>query len=564
MNFKAIFSSSLHDALENALHKDQIESLIEIPKSSNHGDLAFPCFTLAKQLRKSPAFIAEEVAKKINSDWIKRAEAVGPYVNVFFNKSLVSSEILKDVLSADHNYGSSTIGSGKNIVLDFSSPNIAKPFSMGHLRSTVIGNALSNIANQCGYNTFRINHLGDWGTQFGKLITAYKKWGEESKVAESPIQELFKLYIKFHEEVENQPELDDEARKWFKELENGNEEATKLWSLFRSESLKEFQRIYDLLGIQFDSFNGEAFYNDKMEAVVEQLASSHLLEASEGAEVVRLDDQDLPPCLIRKSDGASLYATRDLAAGIYRKQQYDFFKALYIVGQEQTVHFKQVKGVLKKLGYDWADQMEHIPFGLYLKDGKKMSTRKGRVVLLEDVLKEAIELAQKSIEEKNPQLTDKESIAKDVGVGAVLFHDLKNDRMNNIEFSLEDMLTFEGETGPYLQYSNARAHSLLRKAEVQSIEAVFTHGLDDSYSWEVIKLINECSAKMEKSFELLSPSVLAKYLIDLAQAFNKFYAHVKVLEKTSDYNEKLALVKAVTIVLTKGLNTLGMGAPKQM
>lgn len=562
--FKAIFSKNLYQALDHTFTEEQIIALIEIPKNQQHGDLAFPCFTMAKLLKKSPALIASEIAEKVTGGPIEKAEAVGPYVNIFFNKSVVSNHILSEVLTHPDTYGRSSSGEGKTIVLDFSSPNIAKPFSMGHLRSTVIGNALANIAKKCGFNTVKVNHLGDWGTQFGKLITAYKKWGSESKVKESPIEELFKLYIKFHEEVELHPELDDEARAWFKKLEDGHEEAASLWKWFRDESLTEFQRIYDLLGIEFDSYNGEAFYNDKMNDVVKKLVENNLLVPSEGADVVRLDDLDLPPCLIKKSDGASLYATRDLAAGIYRQEQYHFHKALYIVGQEQTIHFKQIKAVLKKLGHNWSDEMIHIPFGLYLKDGKKMSTRKGRVVLLEDVLKEAQDLALANIEKKNPDLTDKEIIAKAVGVGAIMFHDLKNDRMNNIEFSLEDMLTFEGETGPYLQYTNARAHSLLKKSKVTVDDLELTSGLHDLYSWEVVKLINDFTAKVEKSFEQLSPSILAKYLIDLAQAFNKYYAHVKVLEVSDNMAEKLALVKAVTIVLTEGMKTLGMDTPERM
>ncbi|MFE8702974.1 arginine--tRNA ligase [Cytobacillus sp. FJAT-54145] len=562
MNFKSTFSEILSEHL-HTLTREQIMSIIEVPKNQTHGDLAFPCFTLAKELRKSPTLIAQELSEKITGGLIEKAEAVGPYVNVFFSKAEASKDILNAVIKNQDSYGNSTNGTGKNIVLDFSSPNIAKPFSMGHLRSTVIGNALANIAEKCGYNTIRVNHLGDWGTQFGKLITAYKKWGDADKVAQSPIEELLKLYVHFHEEVESDPQLEVEARQWFKALEEGNEEATELWKWFREESLKEFQRIYDLLGIEFNSFNGEAFYNDKMEKVIEKLEAHHLLEESEGAYVVRLDENNLPPCLIKKSDGASLYATRDLAAAYYRYENYQFDKSLYIVGQEQGVHFQQVKGVLKKLGSDWSDQMIHVPFGLYMKNGKKMSTRKGRVILLEDVLKEAMELAQKNIEAKNPNLENKESIAHAVGVGAIIFHDLKNDRTNNIEFSLEDMLTFEGETGPYLQYTNARAHSILRKAE-GSVADDLKDGLSDLYSWEVVKLVNEFEAKISKSFETLSPSILAKYLIDLAQTFNKYYGQVRILEQTDDFQAKISLLKAVTLVLTEGMKMLGMKVPEQM
>lgn len=560
LNFKEIFTAQLSSVLDGHMPAVAIADLMEVPKNREHGDLAFPCFRLAKAFRKSPAAIANEIAGRINDPLIEKAEAAGPYINVFFSKADASKAIMRRILTEEE-YGKLSIGTGKTVVLDFSSPNIAKPFSMGHLRSTVIGNALGNLAEKCGFKTVRINHLGDWGTQFGKLITAYRKWGEPDKVKENPINELLSLYIRFHEEAEKNPGLEDEARAWFKELENGNEEAAGLWGWFREESLKEFQRIYDMLGIHFDNFNGEAFYNDKMEAVINELCAKNLLVLSDGAEVVPLTDEDLPPCLIKKSDGATLYATRDLAAAFFRKEHYQFDQSLYIVGQEQSIHFRQVKGVLKKLGCEWADLMTHVPFGLYMKEGKKMSTRKGRVILLEEVLDEAILLAKKNIEDKNPGLENRDEIARAVGIGAILFHDLKNDRMNNIEFSLEDMLTFEGETGPYLQYTNARAYSLLRKADIgPSVEK----GLSDPYSWEIVKMLNIYSDKLKQAYQLLSPSVLAKYLLDLAQAFNRYYGQVRILEKDASTAERLALVRAVTIVLSDGMNTLGMSVPEQM
>ena len=561
INFKAIFTAQLASVLNGQLSDEAIADLIETPKNPAHGDLAFPCFTLAKAFRKSPASIAEETACLIQGPHIEKAEAAGPYINIFFSKESAGAVIMEKILNEGKEYGQLNDGAGKTTVLDFSSPNIAKPFSMGHLRSTVIGNALGSLAEKCGYTAVRINHLGDWGTQFGKLITAYTKWGSPDKVKENPIKELLSLYIRFHEEAEANPALEDEARSWFKELENGNEQAQALWSWFRDESLKEFQRVYDMLGIHFDSYNGEAFYNDKMEPVIEELMAKDLLAESDGAEVVQLPDEDLPPCLIKKSDGATLYATRDLAAAFYRKETYQFDHSLYIVGQEQSIHFRQVKSVIKKMGYEWADNMTHVPFGLYLKDGKKMSTRKGRVILLEEVLNEAILLAKNNIEAKNPGLENKDEVSVAVGIGAILFHDLKNDRMNNIEFSLEDMLTFEGETGPYLQYTNARAYSLLRKADdVPSAE----NGLSDSYSWEIIKLLYQYPEKIRQSYMQLSPSVLAKYLIDVAQAFNKYYGQVRILEKDNSVKSRLALVKAVTIVLSDGMQTLGMKVPRQM
>jgi arginyl-tRNA synthetase len=561
IDFKAIFTEQLASVLNGKISEEAISDLIETPKNPAYGDLAFPCFTLAKAFRKSPAGIAEETACKIQGPYIEKAEAAGPYINIFFSKGAAGAGILEEILKEGEEFGLLKDGAGKTAVLDFSSPNIAKPFSMGHLRSTVIGNALGNLAEKCGYTAVRINHLGDWGTQFGKLITAYKKWGNPDKVKEHPIKELLSLYIRFHEEAEADPAFEDEARSWFKELENGNTEAQALWNWFRDESLKEFQRVYDMLGIRFDSYNGEAFYNDKMEPVIGELMAKELLAESDGAEVVQLPDEDLPPCLIKKSDGATLYATRDLAAAFYRRETYQFDHSLYIVGQEQSIHFRQVKSVIKKMGYEWADNMTHVPFGLYLKDGKKMSTRKGRVILLEEVLDEAVLLAKNNIEAKNPGLENKNEVAEAVGIGAILFHDLKNDRMNNIEFSLEDMLTFEGETGPYLQYTNARACSLLRKADdLPSADS----GLTDPYSWEIIKLLYQYPEKIRQSYRQLSPSVLAKYLIDVAQAFNKYYGQVRILEKDAGIEPRLALVKAVTIILTDGMKTLGMKVPREM
>lgn len=561
IKLKAIFNEALMELFEGRLTAAELAGLIEVPKNTAHGDLAFPCFTLAKEMKQAPAVIAAEAAGKLQHSLIDRAEAHGPYLNIFFSKEKAGLRILQYLLESDSLYGNSTTGTGKTITIDFSAPNIAKPFSMGHLRSTVIGNSISLIAEKCGYEVIRINHLGDWGTQFGKLITAYKKWGSPGTVKEKPIAELFKLYIRFHEEAEKDPGLEDEARRWFRELERGNEEAFALWSWFREESLKEFNRIYDLLGISFDSYNGEAFYNDKMEKAVELLQSRNLLTQSHGAEVVPLEEHGLPPCLIKKSDGATLYATRDLAAAIFRQETYHFSESLYVVGQEQSVHFRQLKLVLKKLGFQWAENMHHIPFGLYLKDGKKMSTRKGRVVLLEDVLSEAAELAYENICRKNPSLEQKEETAAAVGIGAVLFHDLKNDRLNHIEFSLEEMLTFEGETGPYIQYTNARAHSILQKA---GTAGVMKQGLSDPYSWDLLKQLSLFPGKIEEAYKHYSPSVIAKYIINVAQSFNKYYGQIRILDDTPGLETRLSLVRAVSLVLEEGLRLLGITAPKKM
>lgn len=557
----AEFAVAIEEKIEGKLNLSEIQQLIEKPKFEGQGDLAFPCFALAKMMRKAPPKIAQELAQRISHSAFEKIVADGAYINAFFHKKVESKAVIEEIKMKGNAYGQHEFGKKKNIVIDFSSPNIAKPFSMGHLRSTVIGNSLAKIAEKCGYQTVKINHLGDWGTQFGKLIVAYKHWGDEDAVQKHPIKELLELYVKFHQEAEKHPALNDEARSWFKKLEDGDEEANQLWMWFKDESLQEFNKIYQLLGVSFDSLNGEAFYNDKMQHTIALLAEKNLLSASEGAEVVDLSEEGMPPLLIRKSDGATLYATRDLTAALYRQENYQFAKALYVVGQEQTLHFKQVFYTLKKMGFSFAEEMEHIPFGFILKNGKKMSTRKGGLVLLEKVLQEAIQLAEQNIEEKNPHLKDKQQVAEMVGVGAVIFHDLRNERMTNVEFSLQDMLRFEGATGPYVQYTHARACSILRKADN-------THGpvdgLEDAYSWQVVKRLLEFPDIIEKSFHYNEPSAIAKYLIELAQDFNKYYSQVKILQEDAELNSRLALVSSTAIVLKEGLRLLGIGAPEQM
>lgn len=550
-------------SLNGIMEFADIIKLIEQPKYDTQGDLAFPCFTLAKILKKSPLTIANELALDVSHPLFEKVVAEGPYVNCFYNKSVVSLKVMKTVIDKQANYGSSDMGQTKTVTLDFSSPNIAKPFSMGHLRSTVIGNSLANISEKCGYKSVRINHLGDWGTQFGKLITAYKVWGKESDVKSEPISELLKLYVKFHEEAKADPSLEISARLWFKKLEDGDEEAHKLWMWFRDESLQEFAKIYKLLDIDFDSYNGEAFYNDKMDEVVKLLQEKQLMVKSDGADIVDLSACSLPPLLIRKSDGATLYGTRDLAAALFRKRNFQFDKSFYIVGQEQSLHFKQLFLVLEKLGYEWAKDMIHVPFGFILKNGKKMSTRKGGVVLLEQVINEAIGLAEKNIAEKNPALPLKDEVAKMVGVGAIIFHDLKNERQSNIEFSLSEMLRFEGATGPYVQYTHARARSILTKSDID-VSHLNPVGLSDDYSWPVIKSLLAFPEIIAKSFEHAEPSQIAKYLISLAQQFNTYYNHVKILSDDLEQEGRLALVQAVTIVLKEGLRLLGVKAPEQM
>ena len=563
MNYKKIVAEQIAKTVGEHLSVDEIVSMIEVPKYANQGDLAFPAFTLAKVLRKAPQAIASEIVEAVSDKHIARAEAMGPYANFFLERSAFADEVLKEVLELGEHYGDWDYGQGRKVVIDMSSPNIAKPMSMGHLRSTVIGNAIANLEKKVGYEPIRINHLGDWGTQFGKLIEAYKLWGSEELVKADPIAELIKLYVRFHEEAELDPTLDDKGRAWFKKLEDGDPEAVRLWEWFRSESLKEFNRVYDLLGVTFDSYNGEAFYNDKMDVVVDMLEDANLLKVDNGATIVDLEKYDLPPALIKKSDGATLYMTRDLAAANYRKNTYDFAKCIYVVGMEQSNHFKQLKAVLKELNLPWAETIVHIPFGLITLNGKKLSTRKGKIILLEGVLKEATELALKQIEAKNPSLENKEAVAHAFGVGAVIFHDLKNDRTNNFDFALEEVVQFEGETGPYVQYTHARAMSILRKAN-HTVDTKEAFSLTDDDAWEVLKLIENYPNVVRFAEEKCEPSAIAKYVINLAQAFNKYYAHTKVLVEDEAFNSRIALVQTTASLLKQGLALLGVAAPDEM
>ena len=563
MNNKDLVAKAVYDAVKDDLTLEQVEQLLENPKSAEHGDVAFPAFSLAKVYRKAPQQIAADLAEKIDSANFEKIEVVGPYLNFFMNKELISKKVLQTVVKEKEHYGDSNIGNQGTVPIDMSSPNIAKPISMGHLRSTVIGNSIGFIMEKIGYQPIRINHLGDWGTQFGKLIVAYKKWGTEEAVKAEPINELLRLYVQFHEVAETEPELNEEARAWFKRLEEGDKEAIQLWQWFRDESMKEFNKIYDLLEVRFDSLNGEAFYNDKMDEIVKLLEEKHLLNEDKGAEIVDLSAYDLNPALIKKSDGATLYITRDLAAALYRKRTYDFKQSLYVVGNEQSYHFKQLKAVLKEMGFDWSDDMHHIPFGLITQGGKKLSTRKGKIVLLEEVLNEAIQSAKEQISEKNPDLENKDAVAKQVGVGAVIFHDLKNDRLNTFDFNLEEVVRFEGETGPYVQYTHARAVSLLEKAGFVPSETA-DYALNDDTSWEVVKLVQKYPETVLSAGEKYEPSVIAKHAIKLPQAFNKYYAHTKILADDEQKEARLALVYAVTVLLKEDLRLLGLHAPDKM
>ncbi len=546
------------------LNLETILNLIEVPKKSDLGDFAFPTFTLAKTFRKAPQVIAEELAQAIDTSNFEKVEAVGPYLNFFLDKSIMTKKVLETIITEKEDYGQQTIGHGKSVVLDMSSPNIAKPFSIGHLRSTVIGDSLSLIFQKLGYTTVKINHLGDWGKQFGLLIVAYKKWGDEEAVKANPINELLKLYVRVNEEAKSNPELDEEARQWFRKLENGDSEALHLWQWFRDESLEEFNRIYNILNVTFDSYNGEAFYNDKMDAVVSILEEKGLLEESEGAQVVNLKQYGIEhPALIKKSDGATLYITRDLAAALYRKDSYHFDKALYVVGQEQEGHFKQLKAVLTEMGYSWSDDVEQIAFGLVTKNGKKLSTRKGNVILLEPTIAEAIERALQQIDAKNPNLKNKNDIARQVGVGAIKFYDLKTDRKNGYDFDLEAMVSFEGETGPYIQYTHARIQSILRKANYEPHTGL-TSVPDGEQAWELVKQLQNFPKTILRAADLYEPSVIAKYAIRLAQSFNKYYAQTRILNNDEQKPARLALAYATATVIKSSLALLGVQAPDEM
>ena len=562
MDNKQLIASELAKVIDS-LDQSAISNLLEQPKSSDLGDIAFPAFSLAKVERKAPQAIAADIAEKIDPSHFEKVVATGPYVNFFLNKAKISDQVIKEVIKEGADYGQQNEGKGENITIDLSSPNIAKPFSVGHLRSTVIGDALSNIFRKMGYNTIKINHLGDWGKQFGLLMVAYKKWGNKEAVEANPIDELLKLYVRINAEIENDPALDEEGRLWFKKLEDGDPEATELWQWFRDESLVEFNRIYELLGVEFDSLNGEAFYNDKMDEAVKILEDKGLLKESKGASIVDLDDVNLPPAMIKKSDGATLYITRDIATAMYRARTYNFVKNVYVVGQEQSNHFRQLKAVLKKMGFDWSDDMIHVDFGLVTKNRQKLSTRKGNIILLEPTLQEAISRAKAQIEEKNPNLENKEAVAHAVGVGAVKFYDLKTDRRNGYDFDLEAMVSFEGETGPYVQYAYARIQSILRKADFKpSLDA--NYNLNDAESWEIIKLIQDFARVVKRASDNFEPSLIAKYAISLAQAFNKYYAHTRILDETPERDSRLALSYTTAVVLKEALRMLGVEAPEKM
>lgn len=544
------------------------EAMVEIPAKKEMGDFAYPCFRLAKVFRKAPPLIAAELLEKIEKPaFIAKMEVVGAYINFFVNQGVYAQQVLSAVLEQKEDYGKSNIGAGKTIVIDYSSPNIAKPFHVGHLRSTVIGNAIYKIYEELGYHCEGINHLGDWGTQFGKLIVAYKKWGSKDAVEKDGIQELMRIYVKFHDEAEKHPELkmDDEARAWFVKMQEGDEEALALWRWFYDISIKEFERVYQMLGVKFDAYTGESFYNNKMDAVVQELKNKNLLKESEGAMIVDLEDKNMPPCLIIRKDGGTLYATRDITAALYRKKTYNFDKCIYLTALDQNLHFAQWFEVIHKMGYDWYKDLIHVPFGLVSLDSGKLSTRHGHVVLMEDLLNQACAETKRIIEEKNANLENKEEIAKQVGIGAVIFNDLYNTRIKDVVFSWERMLNFDGETGPYVQYTHARACSILKRAGEPDGQAIRFDLLSDEASLDVCKLLEAFPNKIQDAAAKLEPSVVTRHLVAIAQAFNKFYHDNPILNSEPELRQaRLAVVFAVKTVLKKGLALLGIEAPEQM
>ncbi len=555
---------------------EDIAELISVPSDTSMGDYCLPCFRFAKVFRKSPVDIAKGLAETITLDGgLAKVEAVNGYLNFYLDKLSFAKEILSKVLREGKKYGSSNMGEGKTVCIDYSSINIAKPFHMGHLSTTVIGGALYRVHKKLGYKVVGINHLGDWGTQFGKLIVAFKKWGTEKQLLKKGMPYLTQLYVKYHEQAETDPMLDYEARLWFKRIEDGNPEAVRLWTLFKDITLDAVKEVYKRLKITFDSYNGEAFYNDKMDVVMQDLKAQDLLKVSDGAQIVDLADYNMPPCLVAKADGATLYATRDLAAAYYRKKRYDFDKCLYVVAYQQDLHFKQVFKVLELLGKDWYKDMIHVRFGMVsMEGGEAMSTRKGKVILLESVINKAVSRSLKVIKEKNPDLKDAEDIAEKVGVGAVIFSSLYNSRIKDIVFSYDKILNFDGETGPYVQYTNARCNSVLKKGheswkKIAKGEYIATDedykGVDNKEAQEVVRLLAKYPDVLKDVLSDYEPCVLTRYIMDLAQAYNKFYFEHKIITAPEGEREtRLMLTMAVHRVLEDGLALLGIACPKKM
>ena len=579
MNYKKALSELLANC--TSLPQEELLAMIETPQDTKLGHMAFPCFRLSKELKKAPPIIAGALAAQISENcppWLGEVKATGPYVNFFFDRAVFAGNVLNEILAKGQSYGASGIGSGKNIVMDYSSPNIAKPFHVGHLGSTIIGLALDKIHRFLGYNVTSINYLGDWGTQFGKVIVAYLKWGSKEAVDARGIDELVELYVRFHEEADKDSSLNDEARTWVVKLANGDKEGTALWRWFVDLSLTEYKKLYERLNMQFDLFCGESNYNDKMDAAVELIRHHNLLKESEGAQIVDLEEYNMPPCLILRSDGGTLYPTRDIAAAIDRYERFKFDKSLYITGQEQILHFAQFFKVLELMGYPWTKGLVHIPYGLFRFEHGKLSTRRGEVIRMEELLNEAVTKTKAIIEEKNPQLANKDTVAEQVGISAMIFNKLYTNRIKDTVFSWDLMLNFDGETGPYVQYAHARACSVLEKAgschcSDSEYSGLLRFARNDGVSslltedeaFDVLRIIYDFPAKIEEAAEKYEPFLIARQLVALAQAFNSFYHHHVVLVDDQNLRQaRLALVAAVQTQLEIGLKLLGMSAPRAM
>lgn len=571
VNYKERIAEIISSKIDALSLEDAIE-LLEIPQDSKMGDYAFPCFRLAKVMRKAPQMIAADITESIKGESLfSDVQQVNAYVNMFLSKEGYIKSTLEEAIDGE-NFGKSSMGEGKTVIVEYSSPNIAKPFHIGHIRSTVIGNSIYLIYDALGYKVRRLNHVGDYGTQFGKMIVAYRHWGNEQDVKDAPITTLLNYYTKFHVEAEKHPELDDEARKAFVDLEKGEEEELKLWKWFSEESMKEFNRVYKMLNIEFDEVDGESFYSDKMQRFIEELKEKGLLEVSRGAQIVDLEKYGMPPALITKSDGSTLYCTRDIATAVYRKETYDFYKNIYVVATQQNLYFQQWMKVVELLGYDWVKDCIHVPFGMVSLEEGTMSTRSGRVVFLEDVLNKAVEKTGEIISEKNPDADADfiDEVAKQVGIGAVIFQELSNNKIKDYVFKWDKVLNFDGETGPYVQYTHARGASVLRKAgdaivsKAEKLDIDFKYLNSDS-AYELVKLIYAFPGIIVEAGEKFEPSIITRHVVNMAQGFNRFYHDEHILTDNEDEKTaKIALTIAAKNAIKRGLALLGMQAPERM
>lgn len=568
-NFKKLLSQRLLDAINigfanPAIAENDLIDMLEYPPDTTMGDIALPCFKLSRTLRRSPVQIAQIIAENLNDEAIKKAEPVNGYLNISISDSYLERVLNTDILTKGDSYGSSDLGKGKTVVLDYSSPNVAKPFHIGHLGTTVIGHSLKKLHQFVGYDCVGINYLGDWGTQFGKMIVAYKKWGNRDEINAGGIDKLVELYVKFHHAAEEDPALNDEARAEFRKLELNDEENIALWKWFIEISVAEYKKTYGQLGIEFDSYKGESFYTDKMPAQVQKLRDMNLLKIDDGASIVDLEEYNMPPCLILKRDGSTLYPTRDIAAAVYRKQIYNFDKAIYVTSAGQSLHFAQWFKVVELMGYDWYDKLVHVPYGTVSINGAKLATRTGNVILLKDLFAQAIEKVAEIMEEKNPDLENKDKVAEAVGVGAIVFYYLSSNRIRDINFVLEDALSFDGNTGPYVQYTYARTCSLLEKAGDFKEDLDITFTADEER--ELIKTLARFPEKVIEAIEAYEPSIITRYILDVAAAFNRFYHNCQILSANDEavLNTRIKLTKATNFVLGNAFELICLKKTKKI